>query len=171
MANVFASAGAAARAANDLNMLQMQARKMIRQENNLPNKVAKEKDLEYTRAQDLRTQEADTLSNQIKQGLMIARTLLGIGSMVAGAVAANKSKEEGATSAGNAEQVKQKDSMQKQMNFANYADLAMQSAGQVATLVQSFAELAKESKNRKTLAAEAGSADAAIQSLDSSGRA
>lgn len=171
MANVFASAGAAARAANDLNMLQMQARKMVRQENNLPNKVAKEKDLEYTRAQDLRTQEADTASNEFKQWAMIARTAFGIGSMIAGAVAANKSKEEGATAAGNADQVKQKDGLQKQMNFAHYADMAMQASGQVATLVQSFAELAKNSKNRKTLAAEAGSADAAIQSLDSSGRA
>ncbi|MBC7545780.1 MAG: hypothetical protein H7338_23865 [Candidatus Sericytochromatia bacterium] len=171
MPNVFASAGACARAQNELSMLFVQARKMISSENNLPSTTAKERDTEFGRSLTNTLGKADADTRSLKATLQLAKVGIAIVKLVGAGISAAKSGSQASSAkeAGAANTAELKNTASKDMAKALGSAVAV--GQQVIATVNALADMKKADKNRKTLDGESGSLDAATKSMDTTGRA
>lgn len=170
MPNVYASAGSAARAGNELSLLFVQARKMVSAESNLPAQTAKEVDTEYGRAltNKLGKEEAD--ERTVKAILNLAKVAIAIVKLVGAGLSAGKSESKAST----AKDTKAMSGMDKAVAAAKTTGAVLGTVvavgQQVIAAMNAAADLKKADKNRKTLDAESGSVDTATKMLDSTGK-
>jgi hypothetical protein len=170
MPNVFASAGSAARAQNELSLLFVQAHKMVSSESNLPAQTAKEVDVEYGRAltNELGKQEAN--DRTIKAVLQLAKVAIAIVKLVGAGMSASKGDSK-AKSAGDTKAANEMSAGAKTAKtVGTVLGTAVAVGQQVLAFVNARADMNKADKNRKTLDGESGSVDSATKMLDSTGK-